>query len=519
MKRNMIMLLAAALFVVTGCKKDNNNNNNGEKMVFNAGFDNGGAKTEINGFEMSWTAGDVVLINGGEFTAKSSASSTQLVGSPVEKDGDLYKAYYPTSLISEGGLILPATQTYDGNKLKSVNPMYTQSTETTLNFHNICALVRIDLTGSGSVKSIEVKANEPLSGAFTIAGNATDGFYAQLTSKEAATVTLDCGNGVTLSGTAQPFYIALPQGTYTNLTFTVNDTKVVRTVDEKALVAGNLYTLTAEYAEPLFSVSPTRKVRFSKGNLYWDGSSFWFEKIQSDFRTWPGKGSYIDGNYSTNSGTPEGHYGLFFFQNIERMANSYTQVYDGTGASANDVLFTNDPSDPTKPNQNFHVNGETGVNAWRVLSKDELYYLLFSRNGNRFSKAKVNNVQGLIIFPDDYSGLIPQDTKGIRTPNSVGVNYPSINMLSEDWAAMETAGVVFLPHAGYFDAHPEDGKPRIHDVGSFATYRSSSSNGSDGAYSLDLFSGLSQGNTQIYGFGREYARSIRMVRDANASQE
>ena len=539
MKRNMIMLLAAALFVVTGCKKDNNNN--GEKMVFNAGFDNGGAKTEINGFEMSWTAGDVVLINGGEFTAKSSASSTQLVGSPVEKDGDLYKAYYPTSLISEGGLILPATQTYDGNKLKSVNPMYAESTETTLNFHNICALVRVDLTGSSTVKSIEVKANEPLSGAFAIEGNATDGFYAQLTSKEAATVTLDCGNGFELDETnATSFYVALPQGSYTNLTFTVNDTKVVRTVDEKALEAGKLYTLAAEYeGDPVFSVSPTQKVYFTPANLQYIGSAetpyFKFADHQ-----WEYIGGTLNHGQFTTSATVDRDlfgWGTSGYNGVQPYTTTGPEQ-SGNNYPTGDIAGTN--YDWGQYNDIYNPSSKKidPKGTWRTPTASEWHYLLYTRRITVGGQDKmtyiictVNGSKGMVILPDNWDGSLFQGTMFANAYGIVGnVDTYKFNETSNPkWSEMEAAGVAFLPAAGgrsRQNGDDADVKPFIKPsyVGTRGGYYASKAENiitQDLVHSYDnpanasWFKVNEGGDRKMTKYNHSVGSAVRMVRNAN----
>ena len=224
MRKNMLMLLAAALLVVTGCKKDNNTeNNNGEKMIFTATIDNG-AKTQINGYDQVWNTGDEVSINGGKFTVTPKAgdeSWATFEGQTVTPDeGGMYKAIFPSSLYNGNVYELPATQTYDGNNLSGVNPLYAESTTQELVFHNICALMKLNLkgtTGSEKVTKIEVTANEPLSGVFQIEDNKA--VFGR--NQKSGALTLDCGEGATLSTEGTAFYIAIPEGAYTGLTFTV----------------------------------------------------------------------------------------------------------------------------------------------------------------------------------------------------------------------------------------------------------------------------------------------------------
>ena len=227
------MLLAAALLVVTGCKKDDKNlNASGEKMTFTASIDNGNDKTSIiiNGSHgsLSWTEGDVVNINGKEFTATSvdNDGKATFEGEAVTPDADgKYKAIFPANLYQGGNYVLPATQTYaPDNNLSGVNPMYAESTTTDLKFQSICALLKFTLKYNvewpvgWDIMRIEVSADQALSGPFTIVDN-----VAKLTSPNAqAGVTLDCGTGVEFDDdTDAVFYIAIPAGEYTHLTFKV----------------------------------------------------------------------------------------------------------------------------------------------------------------------------------------------------------------------------------------------------------------------------------------------------------
>ena len=249
----MLMLLAAALLVVTGCKKDDKDlNASGEKMTFTASIDNGNDKTSItiNGNEgsLNWTVGDAVNINGKGFTATSvdNDGKATFEGETVTPDVDgKYKAIFPANLYHGGNYVLPATQTYaPGNNLSGVNPMYAESTTTELEFQSICALLKLNLKSDNrTIKKIEVSADQALSGPFTIDGN-----VAKLTSPNAqAGVTLDCGVGVAINNsTGTDFFIAIPAGEYTHLTFKAidnNNNVGYYTSEGKVTVsANNFYT-------------------------------------------------------------------------------------------------------------------------------------------------------------------------------------------------------------------------------------------------------------------------------------
>lgn len=221
------------------------------------------------------------------------------------------------------------------------------------------------------------------------------------------------------------------------------------------------------------------KVKFSRGNLYYTGATYKFEKYQYDFRTRDGKQSCIDG---VSGNTPLGHCGLFAFNQTR-----------------SDFLFTN--SGATTPNPDFEVNGEKGM--WRALSKDEWTHLLSSRQDvNRYAKARVNGVAGLVLFPDGYSGIV-SGTGFATANNSFNCGFPTNSIDSDDWAVMEAAGAVFLPVTGGYS-------------GSFISYLGgcwmSISNGSSDAWVLSFYSNTSGNYGGPSSIAQSHFRSIRLVR-------
>lgn len=430
MRKNLFVLLAAALMVVTGCKKDDNTagNDNGAKMTFTATIDNGGSKTTIEGVDMNWTKGDVISINGKDFTADEAGPSTTFTGDEVGKKDGKYMAYYLVTMGEGGSLSLPAFQTYAGANLAGVNPMYAESTTTEFLFHNICALIKLDLKGTGSVKTITASANQPLKGTFEILTN-QDGYYAHATSTAEAdkSVVLNCGDGVALNGTnATTFYIALPQGEYTGLKFTLSNgtcTYPIEISGNKTLTAGIMYgkevagvdtgvefvaTVPEGALKGKFSVSDNKQVYFAKGNLWCNSNAnpvtWGFESAQNSYSTsWDAS-----------------HVSLFHWTSLVSVAYE-CGCYDGF-ASAYDPkhpevfpFFTNTSS--------FSVNGSS---EWRTLSRTELEYLLNNRTMKYGKQRYTNGNSGLFIYPDDYNG----------------------SELSSFSDATE-AGVVFLPRCGY----------------------------------------------------------------------
>ena len=255
------------------------------------------------------------------------------------------------------------------------------------------------------------------------------------------TSTLDCGDGVTLTTTGNDFYVAVVPATDAALSVTFYTTNMMATkerTDAITLAAKDLLAVTLTFAEDdwnvatlpgEFSVGAAKKVKFSKGNLYWDGDSYEFEDNQYTIGTW----------------NAENHVNYFFWSNNPSVATA--ESYSDETAAEDDVFFTNDTAETAK--SDFTVNGVTGM--FRTLSADEWTYILSTRPDAADLLVEDVTVCGvehcLIIAPDTcLNGYVFDKTKK---------SYDAAA-----WAAAETAGLVCLPPAGYrdgTDVESEDG--------------------------------------------------------------
>lgn len=140
-----------------------------------------------------------------------------------------------------------------------------------------------------------------------------------------------------------------------------------------------------------FSVSAGRTVRFSRGNLWYDGSAFHFEYNQ----------------YAFNDSWCATHISHFYWS--RRVSVVCAQIYVHPGVREVEFI-TNAPGNPELPDSAFTVDGVRG--KYRVLSSSEWKYLFNVRtvNGGRGEgKSYSNNVtyggrRGLVLYPDNYSG-------------------------------------------------------------------------------------------------------------------
>ena len=93
-------------------------------------------------------------------------------------------------------------------------------------------------------------------------------------------------------------------------------------------------------------------------------------------------------------------------------------------------------------------NGGNLSNQWRTLNKNEWGYVFEIRttdSGIRFAKAIVNDVNGVILLPDDWN----VSYYDLNDTNIDTTNYASNTISASEWDTLEQHGAVFLPAAGY----------------------------------------------------------------------
>ena len=183
----------------------------------------------------------------------------------------------------------------------------------------------------------------------------------------------------------------------------------------------------------VFSVSDNygttiKKVHFSKGNLWYNGSIFRFETNQYDFRS----------TWSTS------HVSHFYWSKTESVA--YAESYSESGTTVDDVLFTN--ATTTTAKSDFVVEGVEG--KFRTLSRQEWEYLFKFRTSaeSKYGYATVGVVHGLIILPDTFTDPMKNNGSGAFVPQSTTGWDANVYTTGGNWEAMEAAGAVFLPAAG-----------------------------------------------------------------------
>ena len=227
----------------------------------------------------------------------------------------------------------------------------------------------------------------------------------------------------------------------------------------------------------VFSVSDSKQVYFSKGNLRYASSKWSFFDNQYDYYTSHSADAWDKFGWSTSATT----YGM--------STSSSNGDYSG----------------------DFVDWGATMGAGWRTLTSDEWAYLLKTRSAStvngtengRYAKAKVNDVGGVILFPDTYT-----HPAGVEAPTGVNATdeygWEGNSYTAADWTKMESAGCVFLPAAGC-----RYGSEMI-GLGSYGYYGSATPDGADYAYRVKFNSGSLEPANSI---NRCLGCSVRLVQE------
>lgn len=279
-------------------------------------------------------------------------------------------------------------------------------------------------------------------------------------------------------------------------TATVGGNTYIATKTGYPFAAGKYYatTLTMAKVKPdllsgVFSVSDSKKVSFSKGNLQatYDGYN-WTWAFAANQWDYIGNAA---GNTMVTATSP------FISENATvdlfgwvGASSTWTGVnkYGITSSSAtnNKNGYGNVASESLKSDWGALI----GL-GWRTLSMAEWTYLLATRTVNGGKGAdksytlnqSVNGKKGMVIYPDNYTGAVYS---------------------GDNWASFEAAGCVFLPAAGW-----RDGTTINNSINDRGYYWSTTPSNATAAKRMFFAGGLELDgdNSRAFGF------SVRLVRE------
>lgn len=317
---------------------------------------------------------------------------------------------------------------------------YADNNDSPLLFRHMCSLMRVTVSGVGSISSIQVSASVPLSGNGMVQGT-DESPVLVLDNDQPNEVELDCGN-IQISG-QRDFYIIIPpvSDPGNKFTITVNgrciasdgtwSTSFSRTQPaggsmlQRGQIGSVRFDLTSDANETTstgmlcgeFSVANGRKVSFSKGNLQ-------YYVVNRSWRFADHQWTYI-GTANLSNGNLSNVIDLFGWATGSCPTKIDNDAYH-YGSGKQDMKSTEDWG------TSLDENG-----FWRTLSMDEWSYLLSSRANASQLKAvgRVAGTLGLILLPDNWSSLATLSGEA--------------SFSAEEWKPLQQKGAVFLPAAGY----------------------------------------------------------------------
>lgn len=237
-----------------------------------------------------------------------------------------------------------------------------------------------------------------------------------------------------------------------------------------------------------FSVSATKKVRFSKGNLQYQASTgTWrFAENQWDYVGNASLGNVYENDVKCNNALISSTYSGW----IDLFGHSTANTYYGVSTSINNSNYSGDFVDwGTNPIS----NGGNQANLWRTFSKSEWEYMCSSRinASQKIAKATVGGVYGLVVLPDEWT------CPATLIFNANMSNWNANVYSSSDWQKMQTAGAIFFPATGYRNGTTIDECQTDGHIWTNGTYHAWFNQTSMYPQSRDLYSG----------------RSVRLVQD------
>lgn len=197
---------------------------------------------------------------GSNNAAFTKITSDPITGTALARNYAVYPYNVQTSISDEGviSLILPAEQKYGVNSFgEGANTMVCATSGTTdavLRFKNAGGYLKIKLYGDDvTVKSVTLEGNnnERIAGAATVTAAYNADPEITMSNSATTTVTIDCGEGVTLSNdSANPtaFWFVLPEVTFTG-GFTITVTDVNGDTFEKS--TSNSFTIDRNMIQPM----------------------------------------------------------------------------------------------------------------------------------------------------------------------------------------------------------------------------------------------------------------------------
>ena len=267
----------------------------------------------------------------------------------------------------------------------------------------------------------------------------------------------------------------------------------------------------------MFTLSDGQRAYFSQGNLQYIGTAgngdenntgaYWkFADHQWDILGDNGQGDslLVMDRDLFGWGTSGYDHGALNYQPWKAALSTghHADNYDAYGC---DMCNLFDESGMADWGFNAIANGGNTENCgWHTPTREEWNYVLFLRSTVseiRFAKAQVNEVNGLILLPDNWS----RSYYALNQTNKTVSEYNSNIITLEQWSVLEQHGAVFLPAAGNrFGV-------QVLDINDSGNYWSSTACNVITAYGLSFEGGSYQTSANGY-HRRGTGESVRLAR-------
>ena len=497
----MAALLLAGISTIVSCTKDDEQPVEGKTYHMTVTASKGGDNTKdltINGSTISatWAEGETVTVyNVTKGAALTGSLAAQSSGASTTLEGDL------TGTIEAGDVLT----------LKFCSPDYSMQDGTLAYIAENCdyavATVTVASVAGGEITASDAAfVNKQAIVKFSLMDSVSG------TAIYASALSVSVGDTIYAAVPASDtnvLYVALPgiSGKQVTLSAKVGGQWYNKTQAGVTFVNGQYYTVAAKLAQKgmlpgTFSVSGTKKVHFSQGNLKYVNGIWSFHTNQYDCM---GGTSHTVSNVGSTD--------LFGWVGASSTVLINAPEKYGVSTSRTDEDYGTNTSDTLKADwANLAIsNGGNTVNSgWHTLtggdnnSSEWKYLFDYSRRTSTcYAKATVAGKSGVILFPDVYTH--PTDLTALQSVNTSSAAYTTNNFDTADWAKMEAAGAVFLPAAGY--RH----KSSVNNVDKVGFYWSSSPILSDTPSIYVYCVSLSSSVSLTYGNMRRRGCSVRLV--------
>lgn len=481
-KSYLLMILGLMCMIATGCTKDSVSLH--RIIISESGFNdpdtkmhltlaNDGATGSIS--KLCYDAGDVVLVNGHEFTLAQEGGrwvANAADGNDVEADN--FFCIYKNTGIGVSGSGPNYSFNYTSNftgQVANANAtgviLAGSTADSLLTLNPGCCILRFPANETMDYVYVGFDANKvPKQGNIAIANNGAvtvsgSSFLGGVTGENAGEYLQMHSDG----GVAT-YYVAVPvtgAGVQTTLYFkwkysASEDIYKFKTSNTVSLQPGKVYTVGKTRVSPFnadgssaawfWTVSGRSSVRFSPGNLQYNESG-------QDWRFAPAQYTSVGYDNRNIMHGYEGYLDLFGY-GCTGWDNSGTKYWENACLDVDNYCTgnlngTNNDWGVYLRNQ-IYYNGRATTAAWRTLTNAEWKSIL-SRSG-KSGLATVGTKHGLVLIPDGIQPIGESNRNwsvpdGLSFTPGTASGYNTNVYTVDEWALMETAGAIFLPVTGY----------------------------------------------------------------------